>query len=191
MAKPVLFVLSAPSGAGKSTLIHRVRISLPDLFYSVSCTTRPPRKGEADSVDYHFINRDLFIQMIERGDFLEWKEVHGSLYGTPIQPIQSALRGGRRCIMDIDVKGATDVFSRIKESIGIFIMPPDLQTLENRLIQRGADSEDSIRLRLQNAREEIEFATLFSYKIVNDNLDRAVRDLIDIILLESCPMDKP
>ncbi|MGC8658666.1 MAG: guanylate kinase [Desulfomonilaceae bacterium] len=188
MLKPVLFVLSAPSGAGKSTLIHRVRRSLPDLFYSVSCTTRSPRKGEVDSVDYHFVSLPTFKQMIGNGDFLEWKEVHGSMYGTPVQPIQDALRNGQRCIMDIDVKGAADVFRRIKESVGIFILPPDLKTLEARLRMRGTDSEDSIKLRLQNAREEIEFANLFSYSIVNDDLDRAVKELIDIIVLESNPV---
>ena len=185
MIKPVLFVLSAPSGSGKSTLINRVRSILPDLFYSVSCTTRAPRPGEVDSVDYFFLDPRDFEEMTRNGGFLEWKEVHGSMYGTPSQPILDALEKGRRCVMDIDVQGAADVFERIKESVGVFIMPPSLDVLEKRLRRRGSDSEDSIKTRLKNAQEELKSAGLFPYKIVNDDLERATLELVSIILKES------
>ena len=185
MIKPVLFVLSAPSGSGKSTLINRVRSILPDLFYSVSCTTRAPRPGEVDSVDYFFLDPRDFEEMTRNGGFLEWKEVHGSMYGTPSQPILDALEKGRRCVMDIDVQGAADVFQRIKESVGVFIMPPSLDVLEKRLRRRGSDSEDSIKTRLKNAKEELKSAGLFPYKIVNDDLERATLELVSIILKES------
>ncbi len=185
MIKPVLFVLSAPSGAGKSTLIRRVRTTLPDLSYSISCTTRAPRRGEVEAVDYYFVDRPRFVKMIGNGGFLEWKEVHGALYGTPVEPIKKALRDGRRCIMDIDVNGAMDVFRKIDQAIGIFIMPPDLGVLEQRLQGRCSDTEESIKRRLQNAERELEFAELFQYKIVNADLERATTELIEIIRLES------
>jgi guanylate kinase len=185
LIKPVLFVLSAPSGSGKSTLINRVRSILPDLFYSVSCTTRAPRPGEVDSVDYCFLDPSGFEEMIRNGGFLEWKEVHGSMYGTPSQPILDALAKGRRCVMDIDVQGAADVFARIEESVGVFIMPPSLDVLEERLRRRGSDPEDSIKTRLKNAREELKSVGLFSYKVVNDDLERATQELVSIILRES------
>ncbi|MHB8202757.1 MAG: guanylate kinase [Desulfomonilaceae bacterium] len=185
MIKPVLFVLSAPSGAGKSTLIRRVRTTLPDLFYSISCTTRPPRKGEMEAVDYYFVEKTRFIEMIGNDGFLEWKEVHGAMYGTPVEPIRKALQNGRRCIMDIDVNGAMDVFRKIDEAIGIFIMPPDLRVLEQRLRLRCSDTEESIKIRLQNAKRELEFAALFHYKIVNADLLRATTELIEVIRRES------
>jgi len=185
MIKPVLFVLSAPSGAGKSTLIQRVRAALPDLFYSVSCTTRAPRKEEVESVDYYFLDKTCFLEMIDHGGFLEWKEVHGAMYGTPIEPMRLALQDGRRCVMDIDVQGAIDVFQKIEESIGVFIMPPNLRVLEERLRCRGSNSEESIKIRLRNAKQELEFARLFPYKIINDDLERATKELVEIILRES------
>lgn len=185
MIKPVLFVLSAPSGAGKSTLIRRVRTTLPDLFYSISYTTRPPRNGEVEAVDYYFVDKTRFIEMIGNDGFLEWREVHGAMYGTPVEPIRKALQDGRRCIMDIDVNGAMDVFRKIDEAIGIFIMPPDLRVLEQRLRLRCSDTEESIKIRLQNAKRELEFAALFHYKIVNADLLRATTELIEVIRRES------
>lgn len=185
LIKPVLFVLSAPSGAGKSTLIRRVRTILPDLFYSISCTTRLPRKGEEEAVDYYFVDKRRFVEMIGNDGFLEWKEVHGAMYGTPVEPIRKELQNGRRCIMDIDVNGALDVFQKIGEAIGIFIMPPDLGTLEQRLRQRGSDTEESIRIRLQNAQKELQFEAIFHYKIVNADLDSATTELVEIIRRES------
>lgn len=185
MIKPVLFVLSAPSGAGKSTLIRRVRAVFPDIFYSVSYTTRFPRKGEVDSVDYHFVDKQKFLRMIDDQGFLEWKLVHGSMYGTPRIPIESALRNGARCLLDIDVLGALEAFQKIKNSVGIFIKPPNMAILEERIRLRGLDSEESIKLRMENAQKELIEADNFPYQIVNDNLNRATEELIDIIRKES------
>jgi guanylate kinase len=185
LIKPVLFVLSAPSGAGKSTLIRRVRAVFPDIFYSVSYTTRFPRKGEVDSVDYHFVDKQKFLRMIDDQGFLEWKLVHGSMYGTPRIPIENALRNGARCLLDIDVLGALEAFQRIKNSVGIFIKPPNMAILEERIRLRGLDSEESIKLRMENAQKELMEADNFPYQIVNDDLKRATEELIDIIRKES------
>ena len=185
MIKPVLFVLSAPSAAGKSTLIHRVRLVLPDIFYSISCTTRHPRQGEVDAVDYHFVSKPLFQKMIDDRKFLEWKEVHGKLYGTPSEPIEDALKRGVRCLLDIDVQGAIETFGKFENSVGIFIKPPSMRVLEERIRSRGSDSEESIRLRLKNALQELSEAERFRYQIVNDDLERATEELVSIIRDES------
>jgi guanylate kinase len=138
-----------------------------------------------EAVDYYFVDKTRFIEMIGSDGFLEWKDVHGAMYGTPAEPIRKALQNGRRCIMDIDVNGAMDVFRKIDEAIGIFIMPPDLRVLEQRLRLRCSDTEESIKIRLQNAKRELEFAALFHYKIVNADLVRATTELIEVIRRES------
>ncbi len=185
MARGVLFVVVAPSGAGKSTLIDRTRRVFPDVRYSVSCTTRPPREGESQGEHYHFLDRDEFAVMIEEGRFLEWKEVHGNLYGTPAEPIREALDAGARMILDIDVEGAKEVLSKVKRSVGIFINVHTLAVLEERIRSRGADSEESIRTRMINAGREIEQAGEFDYIVINHDLDKAVEELADIIRKES------
>ncbi len=181
-----LFVLSAPSGAGKSTLIEKILPRLPGLRYSVSCTSRPARDGEKHGVDYFFLGEEVFRRMIDQGLFLEWKEVHGNLYGTPVKPVQEALESGHSMILDIDVAGAREVFEKIRDAVGIFISPPDMAALEHRLRSRGTDSEESIRIRLANAVKEMESAYLFCHRIVNDNLEEAADQLEGIIVRESC-----
>ncbi len=185
MAHGILFVISAPSGAGKSTLIEEIRPMFPDLLYSVSCTTRAPRENEKEGVQYYFLDKLRFDSMVKAGEFLEWKEVHGNRYGTPAQPVKSALDSGRCMILDIDVHGAFRVFEKIHRSVGIFITVPDMDVLEARLRQRGSDSEESIRTRLKNAPGEIELGKKYQYQIVNDNLDAAVADLAAVIRKES------
>jgi guanylate kinase len=185
MTKGALFVISAPSGAGKSTLIERIRPRFPDMLYSVSCTTRPPRSGEVEGIHYYFLSEERFRDMILRNEFLEWKEVHGNLYGTPAGPVRSALDAGLRMILDIDVQGACDVFARIPEAVGIFINAPDMETLKERLRARGTDPEETISIRLANATEEIAQGCAFPYRIVNDDLDRAVEALAAIIVRHS------
>jgi guanylate kinase len=180
-----LFVISAPSGAGKSTLISRIRPEFPNMLYSISCTTRMPRQGESNGVDYHFISRDQFRSMIDRDDFLEWKEVHGNLYGTPAGPVREAVSRGRRIILDIDVQGAKEVFAKVHNAVGIFISAVSMKVLEHRLRMRGTDSEESIRTRLLNAETEMKMAGMFTYHVVNDELERAVQELTDIIRKES------
>ena len=185
MAKGVLFVISAPSGAGKSTIIDRIRPMFPDMLYSVSCTTRPPRRGEQDGVHYFFVDADHFKQMIANDEFLEWKEVHANRYGTPARRVRDALASGRSMILDIDVKGALEVFEKVPESIGIFINAPSLEELEERLRRRKTDSEESIRIRLANAVGETAIGRNFCYQIVNDDLDGAVNELASVIRRES------
>ncbi len=185
MATGKLFVISAPSGAGKSTLISRIRPMFPDMLYSISCTTRTPRKGETDGVDYYFITRDKFASMVEQDDFLEWKEVHGNLYGTPARPVRDALSKGLRMILDIDVQGAKEVFAKVLDAVGIFISAPGEDVLEFRLRRRGTDTDESIRTRLFNAGREMEMTGLFRYHVVNDDLTQAVSELASIISRES------
>jgi guanylate kinase len=185
MAHGTLFVISAPSGAGKSTLIEEIRPLFPDVVYSVSCTTRAPRENEKEGVHYYFLDRLQFDTMVKAGGFLEWKEVHGNRYGTPVQPVKDALDSGRCMILDIDVQGALQVFEKIDPSVGIFITVPDMAVLEKRLRQRGSDSEESIRTRLKNAFREIELGKKYRYQIVNDSLDAAVAELAAVIRKES------
>jgi guanylate kinase len=185
MGKGTLFVISAPSGAGKSTLVARIRQIFPDMRYSISCTSRPPRKGEAEGVDYYFAGTDKFRMMIQRDEFLEWKEVHGNLYGTPVAPVNECLASARRMILDIDVEGAKVVFRKIPGAVGIFISAPSITVLEQRLRLRGTDSEESIRTRMVNAAREMEQAGMFKYQIINDGLEKAVEELAGIISKES------
>jgi len=185
MGKGTLFVISAPSGAGKSTLIARIRQMFPHIRYSISCTSRPPRKGEAEGVDYYFASTDKFRLMIQRDEFLEWKEVHGNLYGTPVAPVNECLASVRRMILDIDVEGANEVFKKVPGAVGIFVTAPSITILEQRLRLRGTDSEQSIRTRMVNAAREMEQAGMFKYQIINDDLEKAVEELAGIISKES------
>jgi guanylate kinase len=181
MSEQNLFIISAPSGAGKSTLVSRVLKLLPDVFLSISCTTRQPRVGEKDGVNYHFISVDEFRKMIRENEFLEWKEVYGNYYGTPKTPVQEALSKGGKVILEIDVQGAKDVLANRPESIAIFISPPDMETLEQRLRDRGTDSDKVIQTRLECAGAEMDEQNIFKYCVVNDDLKRATQELAEII----------
>ncbi len=184
MARPVLFVIVAPSGAGKTTLIARIRRRFPDLRYSISCTTRRPRPGEEHGKDYYFMEEREFRDRIAANGFLEWKEVHGNLYGTPRGPVDRAMEEGAGMILDIDVAGALEVFERFSDAVGIFIRPPDLEVLEQRLRGRGTDSEEAIGIRLRRAAEELQETQRFTYVLVNDDLDEAESELAGIIAKE-------
>jgi guanylate kinase len=185
MGKGTLFVISAPSGAGKSTLIARIRQIFSQLRYSISCTSRPPRNGETDGVDYYFISSDKFRLMVERDEFLEWKEVHGNLYGTPAAPVKECLASARCMILDIDVQGAKEIFKKVPAAVGIFITAPSMAVLQQRLVLRGTDSEESIRTRMVNAAHEIGQAGMFKYHIINDDLEKAVENLAAIVRKEA------
>jgi guanylate kinase len=184
MGEGKLFVISAPSGAGKSTLIDRIKPQFPQLVYSISCTTRAPRGNERDGVHYYFLTRDQFEEMIGSDGFLEFKEVHGNLYGTPRRQVNEVLTGGGSMILDIDVMGALEVFKKISNAVGIFINAPSLAALEGRLRSRSTDSEESIRTRMKNAIREIQVGSAFQYQIINDDLEKAVQDLAGIIRKE-------
>ena len=175
-----LFILSGPSGAGKSTLCRAVRARFPDLLYSISYTTRRPRPGEQNGVDYYFIANDEFEKNIARGQWAEWAEVHGNYYGTSADLLDRGLNGGQDILLDIDVQGTHQILKRYPAGITIFIMPPSLDTLRYRLETRGTDSPEDIAVRLSNAQKEMAQKDLYRHVIVNDQLADAVAELIGI-----------
>ncbi|MCF8092292.1 MAG: guanylate kinase [Desulfotignum sp.] len=182
-----LFVISAPSGAGKTTLIRQVTARFPGVSYSVSHTTRPPRPGEIDGKDYFFISRDRFEQMIQAGEWLEWACVHGNWYGTSRAFVQKQLEAGKNLLLDIDVQGARQIMASGLDTVSVFIMPPSLEVLRQRLENRGTDSERTIALRLENARQEIIWKHLYHHVLVNDDLDTTAAQLCTIFAQEMTP----
>jgi len=185
MKKGILFILSAPSGAGKSTVLKRVMANLKGLAFSVSHTTRVPRTGETDGVEYHFVDRSDFLQMKKNGEFLECADVHDNYYGTSRLAVEQQLDNGLDVILDIDVQGARIIQEAGElQAVYIFLAPPDLQELERRLRGRGLDSEVSISKRLDNAEAEMQAMVNYEYIVVNDNLDDAVRMFEAVILSE-------
>ncbi len=181
-----LFIVSAPSGAGKSTLLSRLIEEDPHIDYSVSHTTRAPRMGEENGIHYHFVDEARFMELVDQGAFLEWARVHGHLYGTSKAPIMKRLEEGQDVIVDIDVVGAGLVREQAPQAIGIFILPPDYQTLEARLVSRGKDSPEVIQRRLKNALGEMQRIDEFHYSIVNDDLDSCFKLLRSIIRASRC-----
>jgi guanylate kinase len=179
-----LIVVSAPSGAGKTTLCHEVRQLVPDLFYSVSYTTRAPRLGEVDGKDFHFVTDAEFLAMRDRDEFAEWAEVHGHRYGTPAKALESALGRGLDVILDIDTHGARQLRQRYPEAVSIFIMAPSMKELEARLRERKSDAAVEIVRRLNRAREEISAWRQYDYLIINRDVKEAVDQLAIVIQAE-------
>jgi len=177
----LIFVISAPSGAGKTTLCQSVRADFPDVLYSVSYTTRKPRSGEREGVDYHFITAEEFKERIRQGRWAEWAEVHGHIYGTSADVIDQGLGAGRDILLDIDVQGAIQILARYPEGITIFIMPPDMETLRRRLEARGTDDRAEIARRLKNAEKEMAQRDLYRHVIINDRLAEAQDELKTLI----------
>ena len=177
-----LFVISAPSGAGKTTLCRKLLKKMPNMKLSVSYTTREPRKGEVHDVDYTFVTRDTFKKMIDRGEFAEWATVHGNLYGTSIKRIKELNSRGYDIILDIDIHGAIQLRKSYEGAIYIFVLPPSMEALEKRLVNRGTDSDETIKNRLDNARAEISQYTNYDYIIVNESIDKAYKELESIVL---------
>ncbi len=182
--KGLLYVITAPSGAGKSTLISKLLVDEPGLTLSVSFTTRPPRPGEKDGREYHFVDLPKFEAMLERGEFLESAEVHGHRYGTSQKVIDEVLARGRDLVLEIDWQGAEQVRRLYPESIGIFILPPSMAELERRLRARAQDKEEVIRRRLKNAVVEMSHSVEFKYAIINNNFDDARQDLRSVVRAE-------
>jgi guanylate kinase len=180
----LLFVVSAPSGTGKTTVVERLVQVVPDLALSRSYTSRPMRPGEADGVDYNFITRSRFEQMIAAGAFLEWADVFGNLYGTGAADAERELNTGRDLVLVIDVQGARQVRSRGKDTVGIFVMPPSYEVLEHRLRSRSKDSEEAIQRRLRTARAEVAAFEEYDYVIVNDELEACVERMRAIVIAE-------
>ncbi len=180
--KGILFVVSGPSGAGKTTLYKAVISVLPNLKHSVSYTTRPPRPGEVDDRDYTFVSRDEFMAMIDKGEFVEWAEIHGKLYGTSKKRLEEILDSGVDAILDIDIQGAVQLREKYKRGVYIFILPPSLEVLKERLGGRRANSKEEIEKRLKGAVEEIKKYREYDYVIVNNVFEESVKELEAIIL---------
>ncbi|HYA42672.1 MAG TPA: guanylate kinase [Syntrophobacteraceae bacterium] len=176
-----LFIVSAPSGVGKSTIISKVIAACPKLQFSISCTTRPMRSGEVAGKDYHFISREEFARGIKSGRFLEWAEVHGHLYGTDGRIIEKWLKAGDDVLLDIDVQGARMVRCAYPSAITIFILPPSLDVLEERLRNRASETREQFAIRISAARREILESPWYDYIIINDSLQDAVDDLRAIL----------
>ena len=181
-----LFVVSAPSGAGKTTLCREMRHRLPDLAYSVSVTTRPPRPGEIDGSDFRFVSEAEFRAMLARGEMAEWATVHDNLYGTPAVPLEAALRDGRDVLLDIDTQGATQLRARYSQAVLIFIVAPSMAELEQRLHERRSEPGSAIATRLERARHEVTLWRRYDYLIVNRDVKEAMEQLSSIILAERC-----
>jgi len=177
-----LFVISAPSGAGKTSLVHALLNINPQIDLSVSYTTRDPRDGEKDGKDYHFVSRDTFLAMMERGEFLESAEVYGNLYGTSQTWISQQITKGRDILLEVDWQGAAQVRRLFPECISIFILPPSRDALEQRLKGRGKDTEAVIAKRMAAARDDVAHVAEFDYVIINDNLNEALRELNAVAL---------
>lgn len=178
-------VLSGPSGAGKSSFVGELLRQPLDLVYSVSATTRPRRPHEEEGRDYFFLARDEFRRRVEAGEFVEWAEVHGELYGTLRSQTDAALRAGKNVLLDVDVQGGRAVRAIYPDGVLIFVLPPSMESLEQRLRGRGTDSEERIRLRLENARREIALVREYDYAVVNDDLAAAQRQVVSIIVSET------
>ena len=176
--KGVLFIVSAPSGAGKTTLCQALRHRYPDLLYSISHTTRAPRPGEQNGIDYFFTSPGEFKQGIRNGMWAEWAEVHGNFYGTAAAFLEQSLATGKGILLDIDVQGTRQIVERFPDSVTIFIMPPSLDELKARLTKRGTDDQAVIARRLENAEKEIAQRQLYRHVIINADLAQATADFI-------------
>ena len=186
---PLLLIVSSPSGAGKTTLANGLLDRIEGITFSVSHTTRKPRAGEQQGREYHFVERKEFVELIESGAFLEWAEVHQNLYGTSKAELQNA-GSARGILFDIDHQGARQIKSARPDAIAVFILPPNMDVLRQRLAGRGTESEESLRIRFTVASSEIAHYGLFDYVVVNDDVDRALGQLKSIINAEECRRDR-
>ncbi|MGI6755540.1 MAG: guanylate kinase [Atopobiaceae bacterium] len=178
---PRLFVVSGPAGVGKGTLVSKVRSARPEIGTTVSATTRRPRPGEVEGVSYYFMSDDEFQSHVDAGDFLEWAQVHDHRYGTLKKEVSRCLDSGHSVVLEIDVQGGDNVKKIYPEVVRIFIEPPSWEVLEERLRGRGTESQESLKLRLQDARHELELASTYDVRIINDNLEVAARELAETI----------
>jgi len=187
---PLVLIVSGPSGSGKSTLVQKI-LQLPGTMLSVSCTTRPPRKTESPGKWYNFISEAEFQQMVERGEFLEYAQVFGkNWYGTPKTWLAQALEQQKDLVLEIDVAGALQVKQKLPDAVAIFVVPPSRADVEQRIRARGQDSEDEIRRRLERSRQEILKYGSYDFAVINDDLERAGREVQAIALASRCLMSR-
>lgn len=187
----LMLVLSSPSGAGKSTIARNLLRDDPSISLSVSVTTRAKRGSEIDGTDYHFISKREFEVMRDSGGLLEWAEVHGNFYGTPFEPVQAAMSEGRDMLFDIDWQGAKQMFeAELADIVSIFILPPSMEELRNRLIRRAEDAEEVINRRLENSRIEMQHWDEYQYSLINDDLETCFEDVKAILRAERLRRDR-
>ncbi len=176
-----LYIVSAPSGTGKTTLCRIIMETFDNIGYSISHTTRKSRKGEVNGIDYYFVLKEEFETMVKEDKLAEWAEVHGNYYGTSVKFIRECLEVGRDVLLDIDVNGAKQIVKKFPEAATIFIMPPSMEILKERLFSRGTDSIETIEKRIKNAVDEIGENNFYRHIVVNDNLDVASNEIIELI----------
>lgn len=185
-----LFIVSAPSGAGKTTLVRLLLNKDAGIGLSISTTTRQPRPGEQDGREYHFVSVQQFVERRDRGEFLEWAEVHGNYYGTSRRWIEEQLQSGRDVLVEIDWQGAQQVCEEFPEAIGVFILPPSMEVLKQRLAGRGTDSAEVIARRIAAAQAEMRHVDEFDYVIINDDLQMALTELVSVVGASRLEYDK-
>jgi guanylate kinase len=186
----LLLVVSGPSGVGKGTLLNLLLEKRNDCVFSVSATTRAPRPGEIDGVHYYFLDSKVFSEWVEEDRFLEWNRVFDRFYGTPLEPVEQHLASGTNVVLDIDVQGGSQVLRTRPDSVSVFIAPPCLDTLANRLQGRGTETEEQIRLRLLTAKSELKALHDYKYLVINDDLQTAVGQINSILEAERCRYDR-
>ncbi|MBE6063200.1 MAG: guanylate kinase [Clostridium butyricum] len=188
--KGLLIVISGPSGAGKGTICKSFMERNKDVVLSVSATTRSPRKGEVDGVNYHFMTKEQFKDKIKANDFLEYAEVYDNFYGTPKSNVEELLESGKDVILEIDIQGALKVKENTEDGVFVFILPPSMEELKQRIIKRGSETEESLMKRFKSAYKEINFVSKYNYAVVNDEVETAVEKLESIITAEKCRVDR-
>lgn len=187
-SSPLLIVISGPSGVGKDAVLFEMKKRDLPFYYAVTVTTRPKRKGEKDGADYHFVSESEFRQMVDRGEFIEWAKVYGNYYGVPKWELREGLGQGKDVILKVDVQGAATIKRILPEAVFIFLLPPSIEELVSRLMQRQGLSDSELSLRLGKAQEEMDKLSLFDYVVVSqkDKLDIAVSEIVSIITAEKC-----
>jgi len=188
--KGLILVISAPSGVGKTTLCKRLLQVSSSFISSVSFTTRRPRRNEIEGVDYYFVSQKEFQKMIEKRRFIEWTEVHGRLYGTSVKLLDQAIKEEKDVLLEVDVTGGAEIKKNYLQAVLIFLLPPSWQELEKRLANRRTEDEEKLARRIKQAKREIKYAPHYDYFIVNDDINRALEDLLAIIQAERCRMDR-
>ncbi|GAB6100606.1 guanylate kinase [Halanaerocella petrolearia] len=183
-----LVVLSGPSGVGKGTVLAALLENYNDICYSISATTREPREGEKNGEDYFFMKKKEFESLVDKDEFLEWAKVHNNYYGTPIKYVEETLQSGKDVILEIDIQGAKQVREKFDEGIFVFLAPPSLEELEDRITKRGTESKEAINTRMKNAKDELEERKHYDYLIVNDEVEKAVNKLEAVIIAERCKL---
>jgi len=187
-SSPLLIVISGPSGVGKDAVLSEMKKRSLPFYYVVTVTTRPKRRGEKDGADYHFVSESEFRQMVDRGELIEWAKVYGNYYGVPRRELREGLGQGKDVILKIDVQGAATIKQILPEAVFIFLLPPSIEELASRLMQRRGLSDSELSLRLSKAQEEMDKLSLFDYVIVSqkDRLDIVVSEIVSIITAEKC-----